>query len=108
MSMRGLTVASKWTGFFAGDPKPSVNQSNHKKLGNRKTCDLKREGLNNAPGKKLQISTGRRVYPQITAMPVISDISPSHPICDMRLPPNRNTFTRRVTFPFHTCPLSNA
>jgi hypothetical protein len=27
MSMRGLTAASKWTGFFAGDPNPSVNQS---------------------------------------------------------------------------------
>ena len=25
--MRELTAASKWTGFFAGDPKPSVNQS---------------------------------------------------------------------------------
>jgi hypothetical protein len=37
-----------------------------------KTCDNKSEAGKNREGEKLQISTGRRVFSQITAMPVIS------------------------------------
>jgi len=43
-----------------------------------KSFDTDNEAGNNREGLKLQISTGRRVYSQITEMPVISSVSPNH------------------------------
>jgi hypothetical protein len=46
----------------------------------------------NQRGQKLQISTGRRVYLQITALLVFSsDVSPKHQNCDI-LPIIRSNF----------------